>query len=213
MQKINSNDYNPKLIGERLREARTSSGYSIRDLARLIGISHPTISRYENGMIDNMNVGTLKLIADALNVSSSWIVGLTEEKNFTNKPNQFNTTSIPIIGTIAAGTPILADENIESRFNLDASIHADFGLKIRGDSMIEAGIYDGDIVFIRQQPDVENGEIAAVLIDDSATLKKVYKNNGTLILQAANQKYQPMIFHSGEIRILGKLAAILNIKN
>lgn len=168
------------------------------------------LSQYVSGKVEP-GQNKIYILSKTLNVDPAWLMGFDykqEEIGFDVSVN-----SIPIIGTIAAGTPILADENIESRFNLDASIHADFGLKIRGDSMIEAGIYDGDIVFIRQQPDVENGEIAAVLIDDSATLKKVYKNNGTLVLQAANSKYQPMIFNSGEIHILGKLAAILNIKN
>ena len=115
--------------------------------------------------------------------------------------------SIPLIGTIACGTPILAEENIEEHVDIPEHVHADFALRCKGDSMINARVHDGDIVYIRQQPTVNNGEIAAVLIDDEATLKRVYVSPGTLILQAENPNYEPMVY-TGEqleaIHILGK---------
>lgn len=121
--------------------------------------------------------------------------------------------SIPVLGTIAAGTPILAEQNIETYFSIDSSIKADFALKVKGDSMIKANIHDGDIVFIKKQCDIENGEIGAVLIDDEATLKRVYKENGTLTLQAENDNYAPRVYTNGNIRILGKMVANLKIYN
>lgn len=120
---------------------------------------------------------------------------------------------IPLIGQIACGLPILAEENIEDYFTIDDRIHADFCLRAKGDSMIDEGINDGDIVFIKKQNTLENGEIGAVVIENEATLKRFYKSNNRLILQPANANYEPIILESGEIHIAGKLVAILNIRS
>ena len=113
----------------------------------------------------------------------------------------------PLLGTIACGEPILAVENIEDYLLVPDNIHCDFLLQCKGDSMTGARILDGDIVGIRQQEDVENGEIAAVLIGDEATLKRVYKRANKLILQAENPAYEPLVYVNGEldeVRIIGK---------
>ena len=120
------------------------------------------------------------------------------------------TKKIPLLGTIAAGVPIYADENFDGYRECTEDIDADFCLKIQGDSMIGARINDGDIVFIKKQPDVDNGEIAAVLIEDEATLKRVYKEKDSLILQAENPKYAPIVYTAEsyvECRIMGKAVA------
>ena len=112
--------------------------------------------------------------------------------------------------TIAAGQPIFAEEHFESYVEAGANIRADFCLRVKGDSMINARICDGDIVFIRKQPDVNDGEIAAVLIDNEATLKRVYKKKGEIILVAENPAYKPLVYKGeelNEIRILGKAIA------
>lgn len=114
---------------------------------------------------------------------------------------------IPLLGNIACGDPILATENLDGFVNAPEEISADFALTCKGDSMIGARILDGDIVLIRQQPDVEDGEIAAVLIDNEATLKRVHKKAGCLILNPANPAYEPIIIAGEEladVRILGK---------
>ena len=114
---------------------------------------------------------------------------------------------IPVLGTIAAGQPIIAEEQVEYLVANESDIEAHFALKIKGDSMIGARIHDGDIVFIRQQPDVEDGEIAAVLIDGEATLKRVYKMPGRVQLRAENPKYEPRDFtdkNCDDFKILGK---------
>lgn len=119
----------------------------------------------------------------------------------------------PVVGTIAAGSPILAEQNIDDYIELNLSIRADFVLKVKGDSMIDANIYDGDYVFIRQQPTVENGEIAAVMIidpvtsDGVATLKRVYKTEDGMMLVAENKNYSPIIVNKDtcdDAKILGK---------
>jgi len=120
------------------------------------------------------------------------------------------TKKVPLLGTIAAGVPIYADENFDGYRECTEDIDADFCLKIQGDSMIGARINDGDIVFIKKQPDVDNGEIAAVLIEDEATLKRVYKEKDSLILQAENPRYAPIVYTAEsyvECRIMGKAVA------
>ena len=121
---------------------------------------------------------------------------------------------MPVIGTIACGTPILAEQNIEEYVNVPEGVNADFSLRCKGDSMIEARIFDGDLVFIRAQPDVENGEIAAVMVDDdTATLKRVVKQSGQLILMPANSTYVPTFFTGSDmtrVRIIGKAISFLS---
>ncbi|MFR7349495.1 transcriptional repressor LexA [Peptoniphilus sp.] len=138
---------------------------------------------------------------------------LTESSDEPQAPLK-NAQSIPIVGTIAAGTPILADENIEDYFYIDNSVKCDFGLKVKGDSMINADIFDGDIVFIRQQPTLENGEIGAILLEDEATLKRFRMSDGSVILQAENPNMTdwPRVYTSGNIRILGKLVGVYSKK-
>ena len=117
---------------------------------------------------------------------------------------------VPIIGQIAAGKPILADEHIEAFLPCDAGVQADFGLVVSGDSMIGADIHDGDVVFIRSQPIVDDGQIAAVRIDDDATLKRFYKNPDGCTLVSMNPQYPPMIFNSDNcdsIQIIGLAVA------
>lgn len=139
---------------------------------------------------------------------------LTENNEVQQEPLK-NAKSIPIIGTIAAGTPILAEENIVDYFLIDSRVHADFGLTVKGESMINANIFDGDIVFIRQQPDLENGEIGAILLDNEATLKRFSKTNDSVILQAENPSMTdwPRVYTDGNIRVLGKLVGVYSKKD
>ena len=118
--------------------------------------------------------------------------------------------TVPLIGAIACGSPILAEENIEEYVDLPKHIRADFALTCRGDSMIGADIHDGDVVYIRQQAQVRSGQIAAVLIDDEATLKRVYLNGETVVLQPENPSYAPLVFSGPDaaaLRILGLAVA------
>lgn len=202
-----------KIFGDNLKYLRTKNGMEQNELAEMLGFkSSSAISEWEKGK-RIPNAGVLYDIANIFNVSLSDLI----ERDLQNKMSVIEGASkpIPLVGTIAAGTPILSQQNIERYFNLDASIKADFALRIRGDSMIGAGIYENDIVFIKQQPEIENGEIGAVQITDmecEATLKRVYKDNSSITLQAENPKYPPKTFTNGNIKILGKLVAVLNIR-
>ena len=114
---------------------------------------------------------------------------------------------VPLVGTIACGTPILAEQNVEARIGVPAAWRADFALTCKGDSMAPRYL-DGDIVCIRCQPQVENGQIAAVLIGEEATLKRFYQNGDTVTLQAENPVYSPLVYRGeelNEIRIEGKV--------
>lgn len=195
------------LFGNRLRQLRKEDNLTQKDLATKLGLAFSTISMYERG-IREPDFETTEAIADYFNVSMDFLMGKSTNSapmgNIIPMPN-FNT--VPLLGTIACGEPILAAENLEGEVNIPSDIKADFALRCSGDSMIDARILDGDIVYIRQQPTVNNGEIAAVLIDDEATLKKVYLSEGTITLVACNTNYQPFVYSGeklNEIRILGK---------
>lgn len=172
------------------------------------------ISQYLSGKYEPKQK-SIYLIAKALNVSESWLMGFTDtmdrtEITYPDNLHKVEKQKIPILGIIAAGIPIYADEQFERYVELGASILVDFCLKVRGDSMINARIQDGDIVFIRKQSDVLDGKIAAVLINDEATLKRVYKTSNQILLVSENPNYKPLVYEGDElnnVRILGKAIA------
>lgn len=117
--------------------------------------------------------------------------------------------SIPIIGTVRAGTPILAVENLDGYIPLPAGFDSDesFALKVSGDSMINAGIYDKDVIIVQECRNAEDGEIIVALIDDEATVKRFYKKNGKIILHPENNEMDDMIFD--DVTILGKVKGLI----
>lgn len=192
--------------GGRIRSARTDKGMTQTELANRLRISKQLMYKYENDIIKNIPMDTLKEIARVLEVSPSYLADFDDESITSSIPNGFipvpHTTKIPLVGTIACGVPILAEENIEGYVELPDNIHADFALRCKGDSMIGAGIQSGDIVYIREQPIVENGQIAAVMIDNEATLKRFYRYNDTVQLVAENPAVRPLVFVQEEINSL-----------
>ena len=156
----------------------------------------------------------LSVLGLGLNVSEAWLMGfdVPMERGTVEQFKKISTQRVPMLGEIACGKPIIAEETFECYVEAGANIKCDFCLRAKGDSMINARIFDGDIVFIRQQSIVNNGEIAAVIIEDEATLKRVYLNQaeGKLVLQAENPAYEPLVYVGEEldhIRILGKAVA------
>ena len=205
-------------FSERLRQLRTECGISQQALANSLGdISKSSINMYERGEREP-GLEMLEAIADFFNVDMDFLLG---KSNIPNKaragavlPDNIipmpEMRKIPLIGCIACGAPILAEEHIEDYIDIPKHIHADFALTCKGDSMINARIFDGDIVYIRKQDTVENGEIAAVLIEDEATLKRVRLFDDHISIEPENQQYRPIVYWGDEmnsVRILGKAVA------
>lgn len=195
----------------RLKDLRLATNKSMAQVSRELNMAYTTYVGYEKGEREP-NSETLILLSKYFNCTIDYLLGKTEDSNITipvaeNIIPMPKMKKVPLLGTIACGEPILADENIESYIDMPSNIHGTFALKCKGDSMINARIFDGDIVYIRQQPDVENGEIAAVLIDNEATLKKVYHYPTRLELRAENPTFAPLEYEGEDInkvRILGK---------
>lgn len=203
---------------KRINEAIEKSGYSYPELAKITGISKSSLQRYATGETKKIPIDCIEEIARATGVSAKYLMcwedtqeqddlSILMEKYDNIRPIKLK--RFPLLGKIACGRPIFADEDRESYIMADMDIKADFCLRAKGDSMINARIYDGDVVFIREMPMVDNGDIAAVIIDDEATLKKVYyyPDKGKLVLYPENPDYEPFIYVGEElntIRILGK---------
>lgn len=191
-------------IGSRIKSRREELGMSQEELAHRIGYkSRSSINKIELGVYA-LTQSKIKAIADALLTTPSYIMGWEEDEK------AIEVQSVPLIGTIACGEPILAEEHFECYVKAGAKIRCDFCLRARGDSMVNARIHDGDIVFIHQQDEVENGEIAAVIVENEATLKRVYDYADRIVLQAENPAYEPLVYVGEEknrVRILGKAVA------
>lgn len=189
------------------------------EFASLIGCSKSAIGMYETGQ-RKPKYEILESIADTFNVDMNYLLGKSDTERLENftLSSQFSNLfpiekkKIPLLGDIACGKPIYADEDRESYVIAGTNVNADFCLRAKGDSMIGARILDGDIVFIQKADIVNNGEIAAVIIEDEATLKRVYyyPESQKLVLNAENPKYEPLVYVDSEleqIHILGKAVA------
>ena len=200
------------MLPNKLKEMRKAKGLTLEDLALKLGTSRQTIHRYENGTINNIPPEKVVLLAEALDTTPASLMGWeskVEEFPTINNILPITMKKLPMLSEIACGKPIYASEEHESYVLAEEGLDADFCLKATGDSMIGARILDGDIVFIRSQSSVDNGEIAAVIIGDEATLKRVYyyPSEEKLILSAENPKYAPLVYVGEElnqIKIIGK---------
>ena len=201
---------------EQLKKAMQLRNMSQGELSKRTGIPKSAMSQYMSGKFRPKQTRTF-LIAEALRVNESWLMGF-EQEPMDKKPLPQNLIPlkkirfVPILGQIACGKPILAEQNYEGTVMVPEHVNATFALRCKGDSMIDANIQNGDIVFIQETPVVENGEIAAVVIGDEATLKKVYYQDDTVTLLPANSAYEPFVFKKEEIndiRICGKAVAVL----
>ena len=193
-------------FASRLSQALEARGMKAADLSKKTKVAEGTISCYINGRYEAKQ-NRVQVFAEALDVNPAWLMGYDVPmeaersqpapaprpipKGFEPMPKM---KKIPLVGSIACGTPILAQQNIEKIVDVPENIRCDFSLTCHGDSMEGAGIHDRDVVYIRIQPEVENGEIAAVRIGEEATLKRVYYQNGTLTLMPANAAYAPMVY-------------------
>ena len=197
-------------LSENIRNMRIEKGLTQKELGRLIGMSPQMISSFESGYREP-RIGTVEDLSRVFGVKKTELLGDSYTgPSFRTIPA---TRLVPVLGNISCGTPILAEQNIERMMAVPDQIACNYILECHGDSMVDAGIADGDLVYVRQQPDVEDGEIAVVVIGNEATLKRVYHHDTFLQLVACNSKYPPLIITARDetVRIEGKAVAYTHI--
>lgn len=203
-------------MGQKIYNLRIQKGLTLEELGNMVGVGKSTVRKWENGMIANMKRDKILKVSEALDTTPAYLMGWEEEEKIISLDNvyQIELKHFPLLGEIACGVPVYANEDRESYIMAGTNIKADFCLKAKGDSMVNARIHDGDIVYIRKQDIVDNGEIAAVVVnnDSEATLKRFYyyREKCMVILKAENPAYEDMIFTDEELEnfhVLGKAVA------
>lgn len=193
---------------EVIKQLREQRGMSQDALAEKVGYKdRSSIAKVEAGLVD-LSQSKIAAFAKALGVSPAILIGVGEDSVLGSKDDlPSNLTPIrfhqkPLVGSIACGAPILAEENIPDYVDVPEHVHCDFALKCQGNSMIDLGVKDGDVVYIRSQPEVQNGQVAAVIVDgmeSEATLKKFFKYENHIMLIPANSEEQPFAFYGEEM--------------
>lgn len=211
-----------RVVGERISARRKQLGLTLDDIAQEIGVAKSTIQRYERGTIRTIKLPVIEAIADMMSVDPAWICGKTDIMQIQPPPLPPNATpidfskwhQIPILGRISAGLPIYAEEHIEGYTLTDLNGGAEyFGLRVSGDSMNNLRINDGDVIIVRRQDEIEQGEIAVVLVgDDDATVKRFYSSATTVTLmpQSTNPEHKPQMYdlRKTKVRVLGKVVKV-----
>lgn len=192
--------------GDRLRKLRQDKNLTLEELGEKLGVSHATIYKYEKGEIANMKQSTIKKLAEIFGVSPVYIMGLDIDNPSIRMVDKVR--SVPILGTICAGDGIWCEENYEGRFVLDPDIKGvDFVLKVDGESMTGDNIHNGDIAFMKSTNYVENGKIAAVLLDNNEVmLKRLNIKSGHAVLTPSNPAFEPIV--TTDFMILGELVGV-----
>ena len=185
-------------IYEKIKQRRQELGLTVEELANKMGYKDKSsISKIENGKAD-IPTSKVMAFARALETTTAYLLGAEESQ--TDIPPGYEPlpkmVKKPLVGSIACGEPITAEENIEDYVDVPENVQCDFCLRCKGDSMIDAGIHDGDVVYIHITPQVENGQIAAVRIDGEATLKRFFWNEETqtMTLLAENRNFPPLVY-------------------
>ena len=158
-------------MGENIKRLRIEKGMTQEELGRILGVQKSAIRKYESGKVENIPRSSIKKMAEIFGVRPSFLMGWDEDLPSFAIP--VTKRRFPVLGNVACGEPIYADEERGTFVDASADINADFCLIAKGDSMINARIFDGDLLFIKKQETVENGEIAVVLVEDEATVKRV----------------------------------------
>lgn len=197
---------------EQLKILRKQKGLYQKDVANFLGVDRTTYVKYENG-VNEPDYNTLVKLAEFFNVSVDYLLGRETNDIYASiGAMPVKKIKLPVLGNVACGEPIYANEDLEGYVYINEDIGADFCLRAQGDSMVNARIFDGDTLFVKKQDMVDDGEIAVVLIEDEATVKRVYydRENNTITLMPENPAYKPMRYNGEElnnIRILGKVIA------
>lgn len=190
-----------------IREMVAARGYppSVREIGEAVGLSSPsTVHSHLNSLVDG---GFIKR-----DPSKPRAIMVVDTPNATTRPDDRRTRDIPVLGRIAAGTPILAAEHVEEVLTLPVDLVGEgpvFLLEVKGDSMINAGIHEGDLVAVNKQPEARDGEIVAALVDgEEATVKRLRRQDGKVVLESENPAYPPMVFTDG-VELIGKVVSVL----
>ncbi len=212
-------------LGELIKDHREKNRLSQRKFALRCGLSNGYISMLEDGKNPKTGkplvpkIDKIMMIADGMGYTLTELLRLIDDMDIDVSAlgdlRPIKTKRFPMLGEIACGEPIFANEDHETYIDASADIKADFCLTAKGDSMIGARIHDGDVVFIRSQPVVDNGQIAAVIIGDEATLKRwyFYPNKKKLVLTPENPAYEPLVYMGDEldsVRCLGLAVAFMS---
>ena len=209
------------IAGERLKQSRLKAKKTLEQIGVLCGVHKTTVMRWEKGEIERIGLPTIQILASYYGVDAAWLSGLNVPKNEASIPEGFQplpkTVKRPRLGVISCGDPVMSEENFDGYDDVPDHINCDFTLICEGDSMIGARICEGDTVYIKQQPTVANGQIAAVLIDGTEKLlKRVYITEDSIILQAENPAYPPRSFFKEDmnrVSIIGRAVGFYsNIK-
>lgn len=200
---------------KRLKELREGKNLTQEELAEVMKLTKSAISNWERGTRKPAREN-LEALADYFNVDLDFLRGRTDIKNASEELVKIgrysdedrlpinNKKRIPLIGQISAGQPILAIENIE-RYEMVDEENVDFALRVKGTSMIGAGILEGSIVYVQQEADIENGDIVIAMIGDEATVKRFYRYNGNVVLRPENPLLKEMVYRPEEVKVIGKV--------
>lgn len=199
-------------LGDIIKKYRDDADLSMDGFAQLSGLSKSYISVLERNITPHGNepspgIDTYKAVAKVLGIDVNDLIRAVDDDIELPPPLPSNLIparfrQAPLIGEIACGTPILAEENITDYVDVPEHIQCDFALKCQGNSMIDLGVKDGDVVYIRSQPEVQNGQVAAVIVDgmeSEATLKKFFKYENHIMLIPANSEEQPFAFYGEDM--------------
>lgn len=203
-----------QLIFDFIKSYINENGYppSVRDIGEGLNLSSPaTVHAHIKNLVDLGYLSKDGLKKRALTITEKYR-DIPEEKEIYEKENGVDYLEVPVIGQVAAGQPILAVENIERTFPLpmDFAKNKDiFMLRVKGDSMINIGIYENDYVIVRREDVAKNGDVIVALVDDSATVKTFYKENGYFRLQPENDSMEPIIVK--ELKVLGKVVGLIRM--
>lgn len=210
-----------EVIGNRIEMRRKQLNLTLDDIAQEIGVAKSTVQRYEKGSIEKIKLPVIEAIARVLGVDPAWLCGKTDnmlpDRGMPHGaiPIDFSKWhQIPILGRISAGLPLYAEQNIEGYTLTDLNGGAEyFALRVQGDSMNTLRINDGDIIIVRRQNEVENGEVAVVMVgDEDATVKRFYTTDSTVTLmpQSTNPIHSPQIYdlRTTHIKVLGKVIKV-----
>lgn len=196
-------------LGQRLKNLREDKDMTREQLAKALCITYSALAKYETD-VRTPDHDTLRKVAEYFKVSVDWLMGLTENSKH-SQISAAKTVTIPVLGTIRAGVPILAEDNWEGEVDVPAKLKAEFALRVTGDSMSWAGIHEGDLAILKRTDTVSNGMIVAAGIEEStweATLKYYIKENGHTVLRAANPEYSDVTY-TPDHRVIGYTVAVL----